>query len=64
MSRRRSGRVLAAVAAIAMLAAVSAAVVGFGEAQLVGFGWDNTPLTANGLEWGAPAPGDVVVSNR
>lgn len=55
---------LAALAAIAMLATVSAAVVGFGDAQLVGIGWDTTPLTANGLEWGAPAPGDVVVSNR
>ncbi|SFC69154.1 hypothetical protein SAMN05216284_106268 [Micromonospora sediminimaris] len=63
MSRRRSGRVLAAVAAIAMLATVSAAVVGFGDAQFVGIGWENNPLQANGLEWGAPAPDDVVVSS-
>ncbi|MEV2242607.1 hypothetical protein [Micromonospora sp. NPDC049891] len=53
---------LAAIAATTMLAAVSAALVGFGDVQLIGIEWGNAPLTANGIEWGAPAPGDAVAS--
>ncbi|MBX7265161.1 hypothetical protein KIF24_03225 [Micromonospora sp. Llam7] len=53
----------AAIAATAMLAAVGAAVVSLGEVQLVGIGSDTAPLTANGVEWGAPAPNGVVASD-
>ncbi|WP_158603494.1 hypothetical protein [Micromonospora radicis] len=54
---------LAAIAATAMLAAAGFAAVGFGDVQLASFGWDTTPLSANGLEWGAPAPDAVVVTD-
>ncbi|WBB92821.1 hypothetical protein [Verrucosispora sp. WMMC514] len=69
MSRRRSGRLFAAIAATAVLAAVSTALIGSAEMRLsgiewgLGIEWGVAPEAANGIEWGAPALHEVAVPN-